>query len=79
MIDYAPTQARSKGVISTPSCGWGQAEATVAKALSPSPPPTTNVMDKLVEIHAITATKLAECAHWCHSDSAPSPVRVDTG
>jgi hypothetical protein len=22
MIDYAPTRARSKGVILTPSCGW---------------------------------------------------------
>jgi hypothetical protein len=23
MMDYTPAQAQSKGVISTPSCGWG--------------------------------------------------------
>jgi hypothetical protein len=34
MIDYASTRARSKGVILTPSCGWGQAEAAVVEASS---------------------------------------------
>jgi hypothetical protein len=67
MIDYAPTQARSKGVISTPSCGWGQAEATVTRAPSASPLPTADGVDKLycelMEIHAIAAAQLAECAH----------------
>jgi hypothetical protein len=50
----------SKGVISTPSCGWGQAEATVAKPPSASPPPTVDGVDKLyrqlAEIHAIAVT-----------------------
>jgi hypothetical protein len=47
MMDYAPARARSKGVISTPSCGWGQAKATVAKAMSVAPLPTTDGVDKL--------------------------------
>jgi hypothetical protein len=66
MMDYAPDRAQSKGVISTPShpsCRWGQAEATVVKASSASPPPTTNRVDKLyrqlAEIHAIATTQLA--------------------
>jgi hypothetical protein len=63
MMDYAPARAQSKGVISTPSRGWGLAEAAVAKSLSASPSPITNVVDKLshqlVEIHAIAATQLA--------------------
>jgi hypothetical protein len=67
MIDYALTQAQSEGVISTASRGWGLAEATVTKALSILPPPTTNEVDKLyhqlAEIHAIFATQLVECAH----------------
>jgi hypothetical protein len=45
MMDYAPTRARSKGVISTPSCGCGQ--AVVAKAPSASPLSTADVVDKL--------------------------------
>jgi hypothetical protein len=32
MMDYAPARARSKGVISIPSCGCDQAEAVTAKA-----------------------------------------------
>jgi hypothetical protein len=82
MIDYAPARARSKGLISTPSCGWGQVEATVAKAPSTSPLPTTDGVDKLyhqlVEIHAITATQLVESTHWCRSNSTPSPVQAST-
>jgi hypothetical protein len=83
MIDYAPTQARSKGVISTPSCGWGQVEVVVAKAPSASPLPTTDRVDKLyrqlAEIHATTTMQLVECACWCHSDSTPSPVQARIG
>jgi hypothetical protein len=56
MMDYVPSRARSKGVVSTPSHGWGQAEAAAAKALSVSPP-TIDGVDKmyhqLAEIHAI--------------------------
>jgi hypothetical protein len=70
MIDYAPTQARSKGVISTPSCGWGQVEVVVAKAPSASPLSTADRVDKLyrqlAEIHATTAVQLVECACWRH-------------
>jgi hypothetical protein len=42
--------------------------AVTAKALSASPPPTINTVDKmyheLADIHAIAAAQLAECAHW---------------
>jgi hypothetical protein len=82
MIDYAPTRAWSKGVIPTPSCGWGQAEDAVAKAPSTSSPPTGDGVDKLyhklAEIHAITAMQLVECARWHHFESTPSPVRAGT-
>jgi hypothetical protein len=65
MMDYAPARARSKGVISTPGCGWGQAKAAVAKALIASPLPTADGVDKLycqlVKIHVIAAVQLAEC------------------
>jgi hypothetical protein len=67
MMDYAPDRVRSKGVVSTPSCGWGQAEAeaVVAKAPSTSPLPTADEVDKLyhqlAEIHAIAIAQLAEC------------------
>jgi hypothetical protein len=66
MIDYTPARGRSKGVISTPSRGWGQADAIVAKALRASPPPAADGVDKLyrqvMEIHAIAAMQLAECS-----------------
>jgi hypothetical protein len=63
MIDYAPAQARSKGVISIPSCGWGQSEATMDKAPCASPPPTADGVEELyyqlVDIHAIAVMQLA--------------------
>jgi hypothetical protein len=31
------------------------------------------------EIHAITATQMAECAHWRHYDSTPGLVWAGTG
>jgi hypothetical protein len=69
-----PTRAWSKGVIPTPSCGWGQAEDAVAKAPSTSSPPTGDGVDKLyhklAEIHAITAMQLVECVRWHHSESS---------
>jgi hypothetical protein len=83
MMDYVPTRARSKGVVCTPTRGWGQAEATLAMALSVSPPPIADGVDKLyhqvAEIHAIATAQLPECAHWRHSDSDPSPIWVGTG
>jgi hypothetical protein len=83
MMDYTSTRARSKGAFSTPSCGWGQAEAAAANALSASPPPTTDRVYKmyhqLAEIHAIATMQLTECTHWPRSDPTPSPVWVDTG
>jgi hypothetical protein len=60
IMDYVPIRARSKGVVSTPNHGWGQAEAAVATILSVSPPPTAGGVDKLyhqlAEIHPIAAT-----------------------
>jgi hypothetical protein len=87
MMDYAATKAPPEGVISTlPSPSrqwWGMAEATKAKAMSFSPPPTTGEVDRLYhqleEIHAISTTQLVECTHWHCSDFTPSPVRARTG
>jgi hypothetical protein len=47
MMDYVPIRARSNGVVSTPSRGWGQAGAASAKALSVSLPPTGDEVDML--------------------------------
>jgi hypothetical protein len=82
MMDCVPTRARS-GVVSTPSHGWDQAEATAAMALCVSPPPIADGVDELyhqlVEIHAIAATQLVEGARWRCSDSTPSPIWVGIG
>jgi hypothetical protein len=55
----------------------------MAKALSASPPPTANGLDKLyhhlTEIHAIAVAQLAECACWRRSDSTPGLVQGVTG
>jgi hypothetical protein len=60
----------------------GQAKAIAAKPLSAPPLLTVDEMDKmyrqLVEIHSISTTQLAECAHWCWSDSTPSSVWAGT-
>jgi hypothetical protein len=69
-------------VISIPSRGWGLAEAVMTKALSVSPPPTADGLDKmyhqLAEIHAITITQLTKGARWHCSDSTPSLVWTRT-
>jgi hypothetical protein len=43
---------------------------------------TTNGVDRmyrqLVEIHAIGAAQLAECAHWHQTDSTPCSARAGT-
>jgi hypothetical protein len=66
VMDYTATQARSE-VALPPPCGLGGlAEATVARAMVSSPPPTFNEVNslyrQLTEIHTIDATQLAECA-----------------
>jgi hypothetical protein len=65
MIDYAPVQAQGKGDAPTINRKGGGQET--AKALNKSPLPTVDGVDKLyhqlVEIHAIAAAQLAECAH----------------
>jgi hypothetical protein len=67
MVDFASTQAQAEEVAPPASREGGQAEATASKPLSASPLLTADGVDKmcrqLVEIHAIAATQLAECAH----------------
>jgi hypothetical protein len=53
-MDYAATQARPEEVISTRCRRWGLAEATMAKAMSFSPPPIADEVDRLYR-------QLAEC------------------
>jgi hypothetical protein len=72
IIDLASTQARAKGVAPTASCEEGHTEAAAARPPKASPPPTANEVDnrynQLVEIHAIAAMQLAECARWRQSN-----------
>jgi hypothetical protein len=83
MVDFASTQDQAKEVAPPASRKGEQANAAAAKPLSTSPPLTTDGMDKmylqLVEIHAIAAMQLAECAHWHRFDSTPSLVQAGTG
>jgi hypothetical protein len=80
MVDFIPTQAKAKELAPPVRRGETQAEATVAKSLSTPPPLTVDGVDmmycQLAEIHAITATHLAECACWCRTDSTPCSVRA---
>jgi hypothetical protein len=82
MVVYAPAHARSEGGVTTPCHRGGLAEATVAKAMSFPPPPTTDEVDRLYrqlrEIHAIGAAQLATCSRWRRSASNSSPVRART-
>jgi hypothetical protein len=83
MIDYALDQARSEGKVNAPHHQGGLTKATKAKAVSISPPPTADEVDRLyrqlAEIHAISAAQLAECTHWCRFASTSSPVWARTG
>jgi hypothetical protein len=83
VMNYATTQAQPKGVSSMPHRRWGLAEATLAKAMSFSPPPTVDEVDKLYrqleEIHTIGTMQLAECPCSRRSAPAPSPVQARTG
>jgi hypothetical protein len=80
MVDFTSTQARANKVAPFASHEGGQTKAAATKPPSTSPPLTANRVDKmyhqLAEIHAIAAMQLVEYAHWCRSDSTPSPVWV---
>jgi hypothetical protein len=69
LVDYASTQAWAKGLAPSTSTEGSQVGATAAEPLNASSPPTANRVDmmyhQLAEIHAIAASQLAECAHWC--------------
>jgi hypothetical protein len=66
-VYYVGTPARTKGVAPTASHVEGHTEAAIARPPKALPPPTTDGVDKmycqLIEIHAIIAAPLAECAH----------------
>jgi hypothetical protein len=83
MVDFTSTQAQAKEVALPASQKGGQVEAAIAKPVSSLPPFTTDGVNKmyrqLVEIHAIAATKLVECARWRRSDSTPSSVWAESG
>jgi hypothetical protein len=78
MVGFISTHALVKEVPPSAICEGGHTEAAMAKPPSTSRLLTTDGVDKmyhrLAEIRAITTTQLAECAHWCWSDSTPSPV-----
>jgi hypothetical protein len=79
MVDFTSTQTQATYL--DPSVCQGEARTKVVAARSPSasPPLTTDEVNRmyrqLAEIHAITATQLAECARWCQADSTPRSVR----
>jgi hypothetical protein len=83
MVDYAATRARSEGALLPPYGQLGLAEATVARAMVSSPPPTTGEVDRLyhqlTEIHAISATQVVECTCCRHSNPTPSQVWARVG
>jgi hypothetical protein len=82
-MDLTATQAQAKGVAPFASREGGQTVAIVATPLNALPPPSTDGVDRLyhqlAEIHAITATKLVECACWCQSALASSPIHARAG
>jgi hypothetical protein len=47
MMDFSSMEARAKGVAPTASREEGHSEATVAKPLKASPPPTTDGVDRM--------------------------------
>jgi hypothetical protein len=71
MVDLVATRAHAKGAAPSTSHEGRQTVVVVTTPLSTLPPPSTNRVDmlflQLVEIHAIAATQLVECAHWRQS------------
>jgi hypothetical protein len=80
MVDLAATQAQAKGVAPSTNRKGGQIKTIAATPLNVLPPPSTDGVDglyhQLVEIHAIAATQLVECARWRRTDPASSPVHA---
>jgi hypothetical protein len=83
MVDFASTQAQSKGLVPSTSHKGSRTEAAAAEPLNASSPSTIDRVDRLyrqlVEIHTIAAVQLAECARWCRSDPTSSLVWAKTG
>jgi histidine ammonia-lyase len=79
MVDFTSTQAQAKELAPPASQGEAQNEATATKHLSASPALTANEVDmmyhQVVEIHAITAAQLVECAHRRRTGSTPRLTR----
>jgi hypothetical protein len=82
MMDFASTPARAKGVAPVASLEEGHAEAAAARPPKASPPPTVDGVEKmyriLAEIHAIATMQVAECVHWCQSNSTPNAAHAGT-
>jgi hypothetical protein len=72
MVHFASTQAQAKGVAPTVSSEEGYTEAAMSRPPKSSPLPTADGADKMyhqpMETHALTASQLAECAHWHRSN-----------
>jgi hypothetical protein len=83
MMDFASTLAHAKGLAPAASREEGRAEAAAARPPKALPLPTVDGVDKmyhqLAEIHAITAVKLAECAHWHQSNLTPNVAHASVG
>jgi hypothetical protein len=77
------SRQRGPGSGSPSQSRGGHTKAATAKPLSALPLLTTDRVDNMYhqqeEIHAITATQMAECAHWRHYDSTPGLVWAGTG
>jgi hypothetical protein len=80
MVDFAATDVQAMGVAPHASREGGQTKGATAKPLIVLPPPSTGGVDglhrQLVEIHAIAATQLAECAHWCRSNPTSNAAHI---
>jgi hypothetical protein len=80
LVDFAATQARTKGAAPSANREGAPTEAATAKPPNASPPPTANGVDRLyrqlMEIHAMTTVQLVECTYWCQFDPTSSPVHA---
>jgi hypothetical protein len=82
MVDFTSTQAQAKELAPLVCQREAQAGATGAISLSTLPLLIANRVDRmyrqLVEIHAIVAAQLAECARSRWTDSTSCSVRART-